>query len=366
MNKHAQYIRDLCLEQSQKRLNQPLHERVKAILLDLIRDAFNDGDKFYSENDLIKRLGASQPTVRRALQGLTQEGWLEARWRQGYFVSKPEHIRAVGVFMSSIYSEHILRTITTLGEFCLEQSIAVNSYPIHHGLEDAVSHILNPSALEKCITSGLFVPEIMQLNRLLEKRSYSLLSMANLGPNSPISWVAADDKDGVYQALNYLVEMGHKRIAFMLCEPLGLRSIELRLEAFKETAKKLKLSECTIEDGTRIPGSSREKALVKTEELVAQNRLPTAIFAASDHCAFGVMKALMRNEIQIPKDVSVIGFDDVLTSEIIHPALTTIKYPMKESCQEVLRWAISKDPIMVRKAFKPQLITRESVACPRK
>ena len=98
-------------------------------------------------------------------------------------------------------------------------------------------------------------------------------------------------------------------------------------------------------------------------------QLPTAVFAADDFIAFGIMDAFKNEGIRIPQDVSVVGFDDQTYSEEFHPSLTTVRHPVEKIGRQGVKMILKliKEPAKrnVIAEFDPELIVRESTGTPR-
>jgi DNA-binding LacI/PurR family transcriptional regulator len=78
------------------------------------------------------------------------------------------------------------------------------------------------------------------------------------------------------------------------------------------------------------------------EAILRQGIRPTAIFAASDHVALGVLEQLRRSGVRVPEDCSVVGFDDLPEASLMNPPLTTVHNPFSELGRELARMAIEK------------------------
>jgi LacI family transcriptional regulator len=142
--------------------------------------------------------------------------------------------------------------------------------------------------------------------------------------------VAIDDVEGGAIAGRHLLEAGHRRVAFVgdvKDESFGFASSEHRLEGFRAAL---------VEAGVALPAAcvkrgpfGRESAGRLTRQLLELRHRPTAIFAASDVQAFGVLDAAARAGLAVPEDLSVIGFDDIELAAAI--GLTTVRQPLRES-----------------------------------
>ena len=80
----------------------------------------------------------------------------------------------------------------------------------------------------------------------------------------------------------------------------------------------------------------------RARELLALDEPPTAIFASNDVTAFGVMDAVRDHGLRIGDDISIVGFDDILTASMVHPKLTTVRQPLKEMGRRATRMLLSR------------------------
>lgn len=131
----------------------------------------------------------------------------------------------------------------------------------------------------------------------------------------------------VQQALDYLWKLGHRRIAFLSGKEYVEKDIEFKDER-KDTYVRYCREHDIYDEGFVKEGSySVESGYAMMKELIAEGKVFTAVFAASDNIAFGAMKAIQEAGLLIPGDVSVIGFDDTEICAYTTPSLTTIYAP---------------------------------------
>ncbi|MCD8019315.1 MAG: substrate-binding domain-containing protein, partial [Clostridiales bacterium] len=129
------------------------------------------------------------------------------------------------------------------------------------------------------------------------------------------------------QALDYLWKLGHRRIAFLSGKEYVEKDIEFKDER-KDTYVRYCREHDIYDEGFVKEGSySVESGYAMMKELIAEGKVFTAVFAASDNIAFGAMKAIQEAGLLIPGDVSVIGFDDTEICAYTTPSLTTIYAP---------------------------------------
>jgi LacI family transcriptional regulator len=132
------------------------------------------------------------------------------------------------------------------------------------------------------------------------------------------TWVSSDSVEGGRLAVRHLYELGHRRIA-TIAGLVETKPGSERLRGYREEAAALGLE--PIERFGDFYGESGEAAM---RELLALPEPPTAIFAASDLMAFGAIRAAVTAGLHVPRDVSVVGFDDIAAARLAHPQLTTI------------------------------------------
>jgi LacI family transcriptional regulator len=147
-----------------------------------------------------------------------------------------------------------------------------------------------------------------------------------------ISSVIVDNELGGHYALEHLHSLGHREIA-IIRGPKALTDSSPRWQGISNCANQcgLELDPRLIVDlpESRDPLSSFECGYKLTEDLIRQKRRFTALLAFDDMSAFGAIRALDRAGIRVPDQCSVIGFDDVATSAIYTPSLTTVRQPME-------------------------------------
>jgi LacI family transcriptional regulator len=135
------------------------------------------------------------------------------------------------------------------------------------------------------------------------------------------TYVKSDFMTGAYQAAEHLLQLGHRRIAFFPGDTLVLTGTERLLGYQRALAHAGLLMD---PDLVRPSEWETKSAYEAAMTLLSERRDFTAIFAASDMMALGVMRALRKHGLRVPEDISIIGFDDIDLSEDADPPLTTI------------------------------------------
>ncbi|MBM7840493.1 LacI family transcriptional regulator [Alkalihalobacillus xiaoxiensis] len=140
--------------------------------------------------------------------------------------------------------------------------------------------------------------------------------------------VEVDNWQGGYNATSYLIEQEIKEIGF-ISGPITSRDNILRTEGYKQALNDAHL---TYQSKWHLNGGfTKEGGYHATKLLLAQGNLPEALFYANDEMVIGGLEAFKEKNIQIPEDISIIGFDDIQLAGYLQPALTTVKQPKYEA-----------------------------------
>ncbi|MCB9132866.1 MAG: LacI family DNA-binding transcriptional regulator [Anaerolineales bacterium] len=180
--------------------------------------------------------------------------------------------------------------------------------------------------------------------------------------------IIVDDISGGYKATEHLIKLGHTRIGFIgdpIHTAFNFRSSRDRFEGM---CRALKDHGLAFDPAFHQAGEhGRESARVLTHRLLDLDDSPTAIFAASDTQAFGVLQAAKERGIQVPQELSVVGYDDVEMSEYLN--LTTVHQPLFDSglrSVDLLLHSIdTSDPAPVREQLPVHVIERSTTARPK-
>lgn len=171
-------------------------------------------------------------------------------------------------------------------------------------------------------------------------------------------------------ALQHLVQLGHRRVAFIKGQEFSTDT-ELRWNAIVRSAQRLELPILPklvwqLEDETPTP----DLGYRVTRKLVREREPFTALFAFNDISAIGAIRALREANLRVPEDVSVVGFDDIQSAAFQSPALTTVRQPLREmgqvAAETVLQRISSPESDGHAKIVKvePELVVRGTTASP--
>jgi len=251
---------------------------------------------------------------------------------------------------------------------------------VQHGYEIMVSSTdYNSARMAVCVrrllerkvegvaimTSEMDRPLIDQL----ERRKVPTVFLDVGAVHSLISNIQVDYAAGINQAVEHLLGLGHRRIGF-ISGPLTLKSASIRRTAFLEclTRKGILEDEDLVTEGDHMI----DGGLAAMSRLLDQPNPPTAVLTSNDLTAIGALRAVHRKGLNVPKDVSVIGFDDIHFAEFTEPPLTTVALSRRELAEKAifaLLRHIEPKPGQpghgAEYTITPTLVVRQSTCAPR-
>ncbi|MGA9039646.1 MAG: LacI family DNA-binding transcriptional regulator [Terriglobales bacterium] len=176
--------------------------------------------------------------------------------------------------------------------------------------------------------------------------------------------IVLDHRKAASIALRHLVELGHREIAFLKGHPASSDSVD-RWAAICEAAQEMGIAivpELTIQIDSM--DSSPGLGYPYGKQLLATKRRFTALFAYNDISAIGAIRAFQEAGLHVPKDISVVGFDDIQGAAFHYPSLTTVRQPLREmgeiAMQVLLERIEGREDYPKEIAVQPELVVRES------
>ncbi|WP_316861706.1 LacI family DNA-binding transcriptional regulator [uncultured Cohaesibacter sp.] len=200
----------------------------------------------------------------------------------------------------------------------------------------------------------------------LRQASLPVVTVESLHDEPTFPAIITDGYQGGRQAMEHLIELGHRRIGFITGD-LKLISARSRLKAYKDMIEQygLDADPALICEGDYMQVGGYDAA----KSLLAIKERPTAIFASNDISALGALSAIREAGLSVPEDMSLVGFDDISLSEQMHPALTTIHQPLQQmgrSAVNLLMAMIAGLEVPFHQITLPtELVVRQSTAKPK-
>jgi len=195
-----------------------------------------------------------------------------------------------------------------------------------------------------------------------------VVSIASSQFSDRVSCVRIDDRHASQQMVAHLIGHGHTRIGYITGDPNQTASAQ-RWQGYRDALAEAGIGydEALVQPGLFTYRSGLEAA----EHLLALPHPPSAIFASNDDMASAVVSVAHRRGLDVPRDLSVVGFDDTSASTMVWPELTTIHQPvadMADTAIDILLREIRRAPASARatvnQVLAHQLITRDSVSGP--
>ena len=237
-------------------------------------------------------------------------------------------------------------SVATVARWGAEPVSEVLEHFMAHGVDGAIVVAAHDEAVEAVRGFREQVPLVM---------------VGPKGLPAPLLSVAVDQYAGAHMAVRHLVELGHGDIVH-LAGPTDWFDARARIQGWQDA-----LAEHGLRADRLVPGTwSADRGYEVGQELLA-GELPTAVFAANDQLALGLLRAFAEAGVRVPDDVSVVGFDDVDGSAHFHPPLTTVRQefgPLGRRCLELLRAAIAGE-LVEGDLIEPSLVVRASSGPPR-
>ena len=221
--------------------------------------------------------------------------------------------------------------------------------------------------VEKQVDGILFVAAGVSTEhiRALQTRRMPLVLVDRDIPGVAVDSVLTDNARGGWQAIHYLIELGHRRIG-CITGPSDVTPSAERVTGYRQTLREAGIA---VDENLVVKGDFQyQSGFRATQQLLGMNDPPTAIFACNDLMAVGAISAVIESGRKVPADLSVIGFDDVPLASFTNPPLTTIAQPKYEmgalATTMLLERVQDRDMPPRRKLLDTSLFVRHSTASP--
>ena len=319
--------------------NVPRYEKLKQLLKEkIVEDRLNVGDRFYSQNELIKKYNLSFATVTRALNELEHEGYLVRQQGRGTFIkaipgsdenSEPAE-RRVAVFIPWDFRNpaHInFQRLYSAFETALPQTYHVKLIPYGSEPEALEQHLFSRDRVDVFVfayPSEIHLPAVQRF-----ARTYPVVVIGHALGNDNISSVYTDNCRAAEEAVAHLLKLGHRAIG-MISGDLTMTDSRERLEGYRDALRTagVPFSESLV-TYTRPFELNGYSGLIDLMDRNPEVRI-TGVFAAGDLIAMGALAAARVMGKRVPEDLSVIGFDDITEAAEFDPPLTTMHVPISD------------------------------------
>jgi LacI family transcriptional regulator, galactose operon repressor len=330
-------------------------------------------DKQITIHDVAAAAGTSYGTVSRVINDAphvkpeTRQRVREAMDSLGYVVDRRARSLAGGraqvlaVLVPDLgtgYIGEIIRGIDAEVELAQYELLL---YTTHRQAAKETSYVTN---IARGMADGLVLvlpSDLQSIVEHLRQIEFPFVLVDYQGFEEHLPAVCATNWQGAYNATEYLIELGHRRIGFITGD-MEMAAARNRLAGYQAALRTHHLpnaSELVREGAFHYPDGH-----AAAQALLALTHPPTAIFASNDDMAFGVLDALRGQGVRVPADVSLIGFDGIPQTALVHPPLTTVSQPLAKMGRVATQMLLDRlnDPgkPIHRIELPTELIIRES------
>lgn len=338
--------------------------------------------------DVARAAGVSKATVSRVLSGNAEYMRPETRDRVLHAIDalnyRPSSVArsltskrtyTAGILVSDIANPFYPEVIQGAEEVALESGYNIFLCNTSYDLDRGMTYVR--SLIDKQVDGVLVMSSTMSDSWVEELAEHSIPTVildweVNTAIRGALGIIDVDFAAGITAAVEHLVGLGHRRLAHV-CGPLELHTSRLRHDAFHQATTALDLAAdqiMLIQGNLRIDGGR-----LALQELLNASHRPTAVFAANDLMAIGIVRAARANGLQVPRDLSVVGLDNIWLIEDMEPPLTTVALPRYEigrMAMEMLFDLLELDhaspspdaPARLRRCVKTHLVVRQSTGRP--
>jgi len=325
--------------------------------------------------DIAKELGISASTVSRALSDSplvnddTKRTILQTAKRLGY--QRNELARAlvmgssgaVGLLVPDITNPFFSDVARGVGEIADGIGVGVILCNTDGRIDRELNYIRlmrrkRVDGLLLCSTTieAPYLQELTQANM-------PFILVSRLSNQRNVPFVVTDDHAGAKLAVEHLVDLGHRRIGF-IGGPENVQASRDRMEAYLNVLNENGLT--TLPDWRRYAGFTQASGREAAQRMLSLPTPPTAIFAANDVTALGVLEVAEELGLQVPHDLSLVGYDDISYASLPRIQLTTIAQPAVEMGQIAANWlfeALEHPEIPgLQRTLAPRLVVRSTTA----
>jgi DNA-binding LacI/PurR family transcriptional regulator len=295
-----------------------------------------------------------QPTKERVLQVARELKYRPSFYARNLGIKRTYMIGVVTQEIGDFYSSPI---ISGIERYLRERNFFFLTVAYRHEskLLEEYEQILSDRGVEGFITVDTFLDHSLSLPTIAVAGHLAIKGVTN---------VILDHRRAVWLALNHLIELGHRDIAFMKGSNLSSDS-EARWKSICDVAKELRIivrPELTVQLEGDDPTPQLGYPFAK--QLLARKKPFTALFAYNDISAIGSIRAFQEAGLRVPEDVSVVGFDDIQIAVHNFPSLSTVRQPLQKMGELAARMLLNriegKGEFVPEIAVEPEFVARHS------
>lgn len=301
----------------------------------------------------------AEPTRVRVLEAVEQLGYQPNVFARGLATNRSNGIGVVVNDVASPYFGPMLGGIESVVEAYGMHLMVLSGHAKASAEQEALQFLLQRRA-DALIVHVECVSDYELIK--LASESLPLVIVGRYVNELANQCVYLNNEAGGYLLTRYLIENGHRRIAHV-AGPQAIYDSRARLQGYRRA---LEGAGIPFDEALIVEADFQEEGgRLATHRLLDRRLNFSALFAGNDQMAAGALTAFREAKLDVPNDVSLVGYDDVLLARYLYPALTTVRQPMAEmgqaAAQLVLAALNGADSKEVRRKFEPTLVVRDSV-----
>ena len=329
--------------------------------------------------DIAERVGKSVPTVSRALANFpdisseTREEIQRVAQEMGYVPNitarnlQKQHTDTVSLILP--VANHLKISDPFFSEFLsgvVETTTNSNFSLILISSEQETERETYLKLIRNSQVDGFIVMRTRQQDKridLLNSQNIPFVAFGRIAGENDFPFVDSNDELGIRLVVDHLVELGHTRLGF-IAEPTLFTKSSNRLQGYLQGLRAHGLAydpNLIVEANFRQPSGK-----ISSETLLSLPEPPTAIIASNDLLALGALNAAQEHHLEVGKDISITGYDDILLAEYATPPLTTVNQPAYQfgtQLTDMLIKIIRKETLEEQHILHaPSLVIRQSTA----
>jgi LacI family transcriptional regulator len=295
----------------------------------------------------VSRVVNKEPNVRQSTMDKVSKAIAELNYRPNLsarnLASQRSHLIGLIYDDPSVYelpsAGYIINMQEGVLRACRAHDYDLLIHPCRYRERSACEEINNliTSARPDGIVVAAPLSNVPRIIRAIETTNTPLVCLSPGKQDTRHNTILTNDQEISAQMVEYLVKLGHKRIAFIAGDPEH-KAVANRLAGYRQAIAQAGLNpgKMMVFQGDNSIGSGESAA----EKILAAKSRPTAIFAANDDMAVGVLRAAARMGISVPGELSVAGFDDIALARQVYPTLTTVSHPLVEMAEHAAQLLI--------------------------
>jgi DNA-binding LacI/PurR family transcriptional regulator len=319
--------------------------------------------------DVAKEAGVAISTVSKVLNNTgsigaktrkkVEETMQKLNYQPSVAASVKKRIQTIGLLIPNIADPFMAEIARTIEDHGRKFGFSLMICSTDNDLDKEIEYV---SILKQKYIDGIIIATGLKNTAALKELISSEIPVALLArevPSLAVNTVVVNDFLGAFEATSYLIKLGHQKIA-MITEDIYFPVTKSRLDGYKQALEQAGIN--YNENLVMINNTSFTDALDSTVKLLNLPEPPTAIFASTEPLAIGAIQGARESGFDIPKDISIVGFDNSILAEMCYPQLTTMSQPIQEMGKKIIELLVEeiKDPkkLKQRIVMSPELVIR--------